>query len=142
MMQDLKVIVVGAGIGGLQTALALAADGHNVTVLESAKAFEEVHFTILSSHLLWPMAHSNWLGRRRHPHPTQLMQAEQLLGRRLQQSQKGDSLRSSLYRLERQGATFRTLRGCRKQIWRTILLPPPSRSGKVTGRDGSSARSN
>ena len=41
-MKDLNVIVVGAGIGGLQTALALAKDGHNVTVLESAKAFEEV----------------------------------------------------------------------------------------------------
>jgi len=41
-MKHLNVIVVGAGIGGLQTALALAADGHKVTVLESAKAFEEV----------------------------------------------------------------------------------------------------
>ena len=41
-MKDLGIIVVGAGIGGLQTALALAKDGHNVTVLESAKAFEEV----------------------------------------------------------------------------------------------------
>lgn len=41
-MNDLHVIVVGAGIGGLQTALALAKDGHRVTVFESAKAFEEV----------------------------------------------------------------------------------------------------
>ena len=41
-MKDLHVVVVGAGIGGLQTALALANDGHRVTVLESAKAFEEV----------------------------------------------------------------------------------------------------
>ena len=41
-MKELNVVVVGAGIGGLQTALALAADGHHVTVLESAKAFEEV----------------------------------------------------------------------------------------------------
>ncbi|KAK7028753.1 hypothetical protein R3P38DRAFT_2938007, partial [Favolaschia claudopus] len=41
-MHDLKVIVVGAGIGGLQTALALAADGHSVTVLESVKEFLEV----------------------------------------------------------------------------------------------------
>ena len=41
-MKDLHVIVVGAGIGGLQTSLALAKDGHRVTVFESAKAFEEV----------------------------------------------------------------------------------------------------
>lgn len=41
-MKDLKVVVVGAGIGGLQTALALAADGHKVTVLETVKEFAEV----------------------------------------------------------------------------------------------------
>lgn len=41
-MKDLHVVIVGAGIGGLQTSLALANDGHRVTVLESAKAFEEV----------------------------------------------------------------------------------------------------
>ena len=47
-MRDLHVIVVGAGIGGLQTSLALAKDGHRVTVLESAKAFEEVriHYSL------------------------------------------------------------------------------------------------
>jgi len=41
-MRNLEVVVVGAGIGGLQTALALASDGHTVTILESAKSFEEV----------------------------------------------------------------------------------------------------
>lgn len=41
-MKDLQVVIVGAGIGGLQAALSLAADGHRVTLLESAKAFEEV----------------------------------------------------------------------------------------------------
>lgn len=41
-MKNLEVIVVGAGIGGLQAALALASDGHRVTVLESAKTFEDV----------------------------------------------------------------------------------------------------
>ncbi|KAJ7257540.1 hypothetical protein B0H12DRAFT_1111143 [Mycena haematopus] len=41
-MKHLSVLIVGAGIGGLQAALALAADGHNVTVLESVKEFLEV----------------------------------------------------------------------------------------------------
>ena len=45
-MEGLNVVVVGAGIGGLQTALALANDGHNVRVLESAKAFEEVRIAL------------------------------------------------------------------------------------------------
>ncbi|KAK4508339.1 hypothetical protein PRZ48_002077 [Zasmidium cellare] len=38
----LNVLIVGAGIGGLQAALALATDGHQITVFESAKAFENV----------------------------------------------------------------------------------------------------
>ena len=41
-MLELNVIVVGAGIGGLQSALALASDGHNVTLVESVKEFQEV----------------------------------------------------------------------------------------------------
>lgn len=41
-MKQLKVLVVGAGIGGLQTALALATDGHDVDVFESVKEFLEV----------------------------------------------------------------------------------------------------
>ncbi|KAJ7160454.1 salicylate hydroxylase [Mycena filopes] len=41
-MKQLSVLIVGAGIGGLQSALALAADGHTVTVLESVKEFLEV----------------------------------------------------------------------------------------------------
>ncbi|KAJ9639233.1 hypothetical protein H2204_003844 [Knufia peltigerae] len=41
-MKNLNVLVVGAGIGGLQTALALAKDGHNVTIFETVKQFMEV----------------------------------------------------------------------------------------------------
>ena len=41
-MRDLSIIVVGAGIGGLQAALALAARGHYVTVLEAVDEFKEV----------------------------------------------------------------------------------------------------
>ncbi|KAJ7238196.1 salicylate hydroxylase [Mycena rebaudengoi] len=50
-MKPLTVVILGAGIGGLQTALALAADGHKVTVLESAKEFLEVTHRI--SGLAW-----------------------------------------------------------------------------------------
>ncbi|KAJ7105573.1 hypothetical protein C8R44DRAFT_843191 [Mycena epipterygia] len=41
-MKELNVPIVGAEIIGLQTALALAADGHTATVLESVKQFLEV----------------------------------------------------------------------------------------------------
>lgn len=41
-MKNLKVVIVGAGMGGLESALALAGDGHEVTVLEGAQKFEEV----------------------------------------------------------------------------------------------------
>ena len=41
-MKNLKIVIVGAGMGGLEAALALAADGHEVIVLEGAEKFEEV----------------------------------------------------------------------------------------------------
>ena len=40
--QQLDIIVVGAGIGGLGAALALREAGHRVTVLEQATDFVEV----------------------------------------------------------------------------------------------------
>ncbi|KAF5694894.1 salicylate hydroxylase [Fusarium globosum] len=41
-MKNLNVIVVGAGIGGLATALAFASDGHRVKVLDGVIEFAEV----------------------------------------------------------------------------------------------------
>jgi len=41
-MHNLNIAIVGAGIGGLQAALALAKDGHQITVFESTKEFLEV----------------------------------------------------------------------------------------------------
>jgi salicylate hydroxylase len=38
----LNIIVVGAGIGGLATAIALAISGHEVTVYEQAQELGEV----------------------------------------------------------------------------------------------------
>lgn len=39
---ELRIVVVGAGLGGLATAIALARRGHKVVVLEQAAALGEV----------------------------------------------------------------------------------------------------
>lgn len=49
-MHHFSISIVGAGIGGLQAALALAKDGHQITVFESTKEFLEVTTPILLTH--------------------------------------------------------------------------------------------
>jgi salicylate hydroxylase len=44
MVTPLKVIIVGAGIGGLSAAIAILLAGHNVVVLETQERIEEVCF--------------------------------------------------------------------------------------------------
>lgn len=41
----LSIAIVGAGIGGLSAAIALARDGHHVTVYESTPELSEVRFS-------------------------------------------------------------------------------------------------
>lgn len=40
--RSLNVLIVGAGLGGLATGLALQTDGHKVTIIDSAPEFAEV----------------------------------------------------------------------------------------------------
>lgn len=51
-MKSLQVVIVGAGIGGLETAIALASDGHKVLVLESVTQFAQVRHTMAMNLLI------------------------------------------------------------------------------------------
>lgn len=43
--RSLDVVIVGAGLGGLATSLALQTDGHRVTIIDAAPEFAEVSLT-------------------------------------------------------------------------------------------------
>lgn len=70
-------MIVGGGIGGLEAALALSHDGHNITVLDSVKEFAEVSKTALIKINRSDMPP----GRRRHSHTPQLLPPEHAMGR-------------------------------------------------------------
>lgn len=47
VVQSLNVLVVGGGLGGLATALALQTDGHSVRVIDAVPKFVEVSVQFL-----------------------------------------------------------------------------------------------
>jgi salicylate hydroxylase len=50
---QLHVAIVGAGLGGLATAIGIAKSGHSATILEKASALDEVCITSFSmNHVL------------------------------------------------------------------------------------------
>lgn len=76
--------IVGAGIGGLATAIALRKAGANVTVLEAAEQLGEVGATIGDYHLclhpLVPNLPCDTIDRRRHPDDAQCLSASSKMG--------------------------------------------------------------
>jgi monoamine oxidase len=49
----LRMIIIGAGLGGLGAAIGLARKGHHVMVLEAASALSEVRLILISGQGPW-----------------------------------------------------------------------------------------
>lgn len=77
-----KVIVVGAGLGGLATAIALARKGHTVTVLEQAPALGEVGYFYLFFKLSRIKSNQMCIGWSWYPSSAQFCQAALEMGAR------------------------------------------------------------
>ena len=70
-----KIIVVGAGLGGVGAAISCFLAGHSVHILESTSEIGEV---ILSSDYFTSiLTKTDW---SRHPSPPQLLQSTEILG--------------------------------------------------------------
>ena len=72
----MSIIVVGAGLGGLALAIALARRGHSVRVLEQASKLGEVRSVILLTICMLTQS----LGRRRNSNSTKLRAPTTRLG--------------------------------------------------------------
>lgn len=81
-MRNLKIVIVGAGMGGLEAALALAADGHEVIVLEGAEKFEEVRCPSTSASGRWQF-NTERIGRGRNQSTAEFITPDAPMGRGL-----------------------------------------------------------
>ena len=59
-MKNLRVLIVGGGIGGFSAAIALAKDGHQVTLLEAASEFAEVCMQLVKAASSRPNSIRRW----------------------------------------------------------------------------------
>ena len=74
----LHIAIVGAGVGGLATAVALRRDGHDVHVYEDAPALSEV-CPLIRLTISAPTAHTI-PARRRNPNPPKLPNNNEQMG--------------------------------------------------------------